>query len=380
VLDKTSFYARGGGQEPDHGTIGKFEVVDVSKHGNIIVHELKNGIPKEGNTVSCVVNSKRRDGITKNHTSTHILNSSSRNVLGSWVWQHSAFKEEDHARLDITHHSALTDDEITKIEKLANSAVEKNMPVTIENFDRGTAEQKYGFKIYQGGIVPVKSIRIVSIEDFDIEACGGTHVKKTGEIELIKITRTKRIQDGVVRIEFVSGGTAIDYVKQHDADLIKKSAELKEKMELKEKRQEQKQDLREKFPILVETITQSKIGTNNVDEIIVDVTESGKPNFCCTTSDQYDEFFHIGFGEKLIEKDPWMVYCGVFEDGDKIRAIIYSGDQAANDKKAGDIAKIVSEILGGAGGGNQRFAQGGGKDKSKKNDAIEKVKSMVLGV
>jgi len=380
VLDKTSFYARGGGQEPDHGTIENFEVVDVSKHGNIIVHELKNGIPKEGSAVSCVVNSKRRDSITKNHTSTHILNSSSRNVLGSWVWQHSAFKEEDHARLDITHHSALTDDEITKIEDLANSVVRKNIPVTIENFDRGTAEQKYGFKIYQGGIVPVKSIRIVSIEDFDIEACGGTHVKQTDEIELIKITRTKRIQDGVVRLEFVSGETALDYIKQHDADLIKKSAELKEKMELKEKRQEQKQDLREKFPILVETITQSKIGTNNVDEIIVDVTESGKPNFCCTTSDQYDEFFHIGFGEKLIEKDPWMVYCGVFEDEDKIRAIIYSGDQAANDKKAGDIAKIVSEILGGAGGGNQRFAQGGGKDKSKKNDAIEKVKSMVLGV
>jgi len=75
-----------------------------------------------------------------------------------------------------------------------------------------------------------------------------------------------------------------------------------------------------------------------------------------------------------------MVYSGAVEDGDKIRAIIYSGDLAANDKKAGDIAKIVSEILGGAGGGNQRFAQGGGKDKSKKNDAIEKVKSMVLGV
>jgi len=380
VLDKTSFYARGGGQEPDHGTIENFEVVDVSKHGNIIVHELKNGIPKEGSAVSCVVNSKRRDSITKNHTSTHILNSSSRSVLGSWVWQHSAFKEEDHARLDITHHSALTDDEITKIEDLANSVVEKNIPVTIENFDRGTAEQKYGFKIYQGGIVPVKSIRIVSIEDFDIEACGGTHVKQTDEIELIKITRTKRIQDGVVRIEFVSGDTALDYVKRHDADLIKKSSELKDKTELKEKRREQKQELREKFPLLVESIIQSKIGSTIVDEIVVDITEPGKPNFCCTDSDQYDEFFHIGLGEKLIEKDPWMVYCGIFEDGDKIRAIIYSGDQAANDKKAGDIAKIVSEILGGAGGGNQRFAQGGGKDKSKKNDAIEKVKSMVLEV
>jgi len=380
ILDKTSFYARGGGQEPDHGTIEKFEVVDVNKHGNVIVHELKNGIPKEGSTVSCVVDSKRRDGITKNHTSTHILNSSTRSVLGSWVWQHSAFKEEDHARLDITHHSALTNDEITKIEKLANSIVEKNMSVTIDNFDRGTAEQKYGFKIYQGGIVPVKSVRIVSIEDFDIEACGGTHVKKTGEIELIKITRTKRIQDGVVRIEFVSGGTALDYTKQHDTNLIKKSEELKEKTELREKRRGQKQKLREKFPILVDAITQSKIGTNIVDGIIVDMTDSEKPNFCSTTSDQYDEFFHISLGEKLIEKDPWMVYCGVFEDGDKVRAIIYSGEQAAKDKKAGDIAKTMSEILGGAGGGNQRFAQGGGKDKSKKNDAIEKAKTMVLGV
>ena len=380
ILDKTSFYARGGGQEPDHGTIGEFEVVDVTKHGDIVVHELKNGIPDEGNTVSCLVDSKRRDNITKNHTSTHILNSSTRNVLGSWVWQHSAFKDEDHARLDITHHSALTDDEIIKIEKLANSIVDKNMSVTIDNFDRGTAEQKYGFKIYQGGIVPVKSVRIVSIEDFDIEACGGTHVKKTGEIELIKITKAKRIQDGVVRIEFVSGATALDYTKQHDANMTKKSTELKEKLELKEKRREQKQELRERFPVLVDNIIQSEVGTNSVDGITVDVTESGKPNFCSTMNEQYDEFFHISLGEKLIEKDPWMVYCGIFEEGDKIRAIIYSGEQAGKEKKAGDIAKTVSEVLGGAGGGNQRFAQGGGKDKSKKNDAIEKAKAMVLEV
>ena len=380
ILDKTSFYARGGGQEPDHGTIGEFEVVDVTKHGNVVVHELKNGIPDEGSMVSCSVYSKRRDSITKNHTSPHILNSSTRNVLGSWVWQHSAFKDEDHARLDITHHSALTDDEIIKIEKLANSIVEKNMSVTIDNFDRGTAEQKYGFKIYQGGIVPVKSVRIVSIEDFDIEACGGTHVKKTGEIELIKITRTKRIQDGVVRIEFVSGATALDYTKQRDANVVKKSAELKEKQELKEKRREQKQELRERFPVLIDNIIQSKIGTNTIDGVTIDVTDFGKPNFCSTMNEQYDEFFHINLGEKLIEKDPWMVYCGVFEDGDKIRAIIYSGEQAEKEKKAGDIAKAVSEVLGGAGGGNQRFAQGGGKNKSKKNDAIEKAKAMVLEV
>ena len=182
ILDRTSFYARGGGQEPDHGKMGEYEVVDVTKHGNIVVHKLKGGTPEAGNTVSCVVNSERRNGVTKNHTSTHILNFSARNILGSWVWQHSAFKEADHARLDVTHHSALTIQEVSKIEKLANEIIGKNLPVTIENFDRGTAEQKYGFRIYQGGIVPVKSVRIVSIGDIDVEACGGTHVEKTGSI------------------------------------------------------------------------------------------------------------------------------------------------------------------------------------------------------
>ena len=125
VLDRTSFYARGGGQEPDHGKIDNYEVVDVTKHGNIIVHELQGGIPKQGETVSCVLDATRRDRITKNHTSTHVINTSARNVLGSWVWQHSAFKEEDHARLDITHHSALTEKEVSGIEQAANSIVQK---------------------------------------------------------------------------------------------------------------------------------------------------------------------------------------------------------------------------------------------------------------
>ena len=98
--------------------------------------------------MSCKVDSVRRANITKNHTSTHILNSSARQVLGSWIWQHSAFKEDDHARLDITHHSSLTDSEVADIEKAANQIIAKDMQVTIENYDRGTAEQKYGFKIF----------------------------------------------------------------------------------------------------------------------------------------------------------------------------------------------------------------------------------------
>jgi alanyl-tRNA synthetase len=377
VLDRTSFYARGGGQEPDHGIIADSKVVDVNKHGGIVVHLLEGQIPKEGENVKCKVDIERRQNITKNHTSTHILNSSTRNVLGSWVWQHSAFKEADHARLDITHHSPLSKKEISQIEDTANSIVQKNMSVTIENFDRGDAEQRYGFKIYQGGVVPVKSVRIVSIEDFDVEACGGTHVKATGEIDLIKITRTKRIQDGVVRIEFVSGSTAHQFVKQQKEEGVKTAAESLQKQQIEKQREERKQKTREKMPILLEQISAINNGTDTIDGIDVNVTNSTK--FCFTSSDQYDEFFHINFGKKLTKNEPNSVYVGFFESGPTIRVIVYAGEEASKTKNAGLIAKSASEILGGAGGGDTKFAQGGGKDTSKKDQAIAKAKSMILG-
>ena len=295
VLDRTSFYARGGGQEPDHGTIAGFKVIDVNKHGGVILHELEGGIPAQGDTVSCKVDLVRRANITKNHTSTHILNSSARQVLGSWIWQHSAFKEDDHARLDITHHSSLTDSEVADIEKAANQIIAKDMQVTIENYDRGTAEQKYGFKIYQGGVVPVKSVRIVSIEDFDVEACGGTHVKQTKDIELIKITRTKRIQDGVVRLEFVSGPTAQEYVKQQEILQTQNKEESAQK-EIKDKaREENKDKAREKIPGFIEKVLS---GESLESE---GIAVNGK--LCFTADENYDDYFHQNFGKKLVAKD-----------------------------------------------------------------------------
>ncbi len=369
VLDRTSFYARGGGQEPDHGTIAGFKVIDVNKHGGVILHELEGGIPAQGDTVSCKVDSVRRANITKNHTSTHILNSSARQVLGSWIWQHSAFKEDDHARLDITHHSSLTDSEVADIEKTANQIIAKDMQVTIENYDRGTAEQKYGFKIYQGGVVPVKSVRIVSIEDFDVEACGGTHVKQTKDIELIKITRTKRIQDGVVRLEFVSGPTAQEYVKQQEIIQTQNKEESAQK-EIKDKaREENKDKAREKIPVFIEKVLSGESleseGINN----------KGKLFF--TADENYDDYFHQNFGKKLVAKDDTAAFCGIFEAGPTIRVMIFAGEKSG--VNAGDIAKEIASILGGSGGGDTKFAQGGGKDTSKKDAAILKAKSMILG-
>jgi len=369
VLDRTSFYARGGGQEPDLGSIAGFKVVNVDKHANIIVHKLEGGVPSEGNTVSCKVDEIRRANITKNHTSTHIINASSRKVLGSWIWQHSAFKDDDHARLDITHHSSLSDSEVQQIEDEANDMIKQNYPVNIDYYDRGTAEQKYGFRIYQGGVVPVKSVRIVSIEDKDIEACGGTHVKKTGDIELIKITKTKRIQDGVVRVEFVSGPTAFEYVKQQEIESKQKVQDDIAKQALEKLREENKDKAREQIPTLLEKVLAGESG--EMDGITV------KNKICFTSSDSYDDYFHQNFGKKLTSKDDTAAYCGIFEAGPTIRVMVFSGENSG--VNAGDIAKEISTILGGSGGGDAKFAQGGGKDTSKKEQAIAKAKSMILG-
>ncbi len=368
VLDKTSFYARGGGQEPDHGSIAGFYVSDVSKHADIIVHKLEGGVPNQGDTVQCKIDVTRRSEITKNHTSTHIINAASRSVLGSWIWQHSAFKDDNHARLDITHHSSLTKQQVQHIEDAANNIIKQNLLVNIEYFDRRTAEQKYGFRIYQGGVVPVKSVRIVSIGDIDVEACGGTHVKRTGDIELIKITKTKRIQDGVVRLEFVSGHRAYDYVKRLYKNTIQQEEIDKKREKILQERETKREIALEKTPKLLEQIISGQSGT--LDEIEV------REKRCFTTSKQYSQRFHVDFGKKLTFKEPKAAYCGIFEAGSTIRIIVYCG--AESGKNAEQIAREIAAILGGSSGGDSRFAQGGAKDTPKKDEAISKAKSMIL--
>jgi alanyl-tRNA synthetase len=154
----------------------------------------------------------------------------------------------------------------------------------------------------------------------------------------------------------------------------KQADEAKAKEQRDKLRDKKKVESREKIPLLLQQIAEATEDTT-IDDIQITTADSGK--FCSTTSDQYDEYFHINFGEKLIKNDPKASYCGIFEAGPTLRAIIYAGESSKN-RNAGAVAKAISEILGGSGGGNNRFAQGGGKEKSKKDEAIKKAKQMVL--
>ncbi len=215
VLDKTAFYPTSGGQLHDIGWIDGIAVKDVFKIGSVIVHELEDASRiKEGIIVECKIDLERRVKLAQLHTATHIINGAARELLGRHVWQAGAEKRPDKARLDITHYESLSEEQIDAIEKEANKVVLENLPVKSVMVERNKAESKYGFVIYQGGAVPGKILRIVEIPGLDVEACGGTHVKKTGDVGPIKIIGTSKIQDGVVRLEFVAGMSLLEHTRK----------------------------------------------------------------------------------------------------------------------------------------------------------------------
>lgn len=383
ILDNTAFYPRGGGQEPDFGTIEGIKVTDVIKQNNLVLHKIQDPSKdlQDNKIVHGIVDNVRRLAITKNHSATHILNSAARNNLGSWIWQNSAFKDEDYARLDITHHSALTKQEIKQIENTANEVVQRNLPININVFERSTAEEKYTFRIYQGGAVPSNQVRIVNIDGWDVEACGGTHVNKTGEIGLIKILKTERIQDGVVRLEFVSGNKALQYVQSQDSQLLHIAQSLgssREKLiESFDKVTLENDQMKRKFRVLI-----NKFSDNMATIVTHQATKSRSGlKVYGAFDDLMGDDYYIALGEKSINIDPFLVYVALVQDHDRIKVIVFVGDESRKIIKASRIAKEISLKLGGTGGGGtDKFAQGGGKDKSKINECLKNLENLITNI
>ncbi len=206
VLDRTAFYPTSGGQLHDTGAINGIKVLKVFKQGGVIVHKVdKENAFREGEHVVGVVDIERRIQLAQHHTATHIVNAAARIVLGDHVNQAGAKKDVDKAHLDITHYRSLSNEEIKRIEEEANKIVRKAIPVEKSFYSRDEAERLFGMRIYQGGAVPGKRLRIVKIDNLDVEACGGTHVDNTSEVGKIRIIRSTKIQDGIVRLFFTAG-------------------------------------------------------------------------------------------------------------------------------------------------------------------------------
>ncbi|MDY6788522.1 MAG: hypothetical protein SVV03_01020, partial [Candidatus Nanohaloarchaea archaeon] len=203
------------------GEIAGEKVTDVFKQEGVVIHEVDGGGFEEGEDVQGSIDWDRRRQLMKHHTATHLINGATKEVLGNHVWQAGTKKTVEKARLDVTHYKDPTEEELDRIQELANQWIEKDLPVEKRIMEKSGAERKYGFIIYQGGAPPGNSLRVVTIgENKDIEACGGTHVDSTSEVEEVVIVGVNKVQDGVYRLEFKAGEAAREF-KQYRKNLEK---------------------------------------------------------------------------------------------------------------------------------------------------------------
>lgn len=232
LLDKTVFYPEGGGQVGDVGVLiingEEYRVLDTVNVGGEIRHVVDKKPSEDvvGAFAHGVIDWDRRYSLMRHHTATHILLSAIRKVLGPHVWQTGASKKPDIAHLDVTHYKLPSEEEVSRIEMLANMVVSRNLEVKAIWMDRGMAEKKYGPIIYQGGVVPGARLRLLLVGDWDTEACGGTHVSNTGEVKYIKILSVEKIHDGVIRFMYVAGDVAVEYSRYEHIVLRKISSRL----------------------------------------------------------------------------------------------------------------------------------------------------------
>jgi len=365
ILDKTCFYPESGGQDHDIGTINNIPVIDVQKFGSIVAHKLEKNNLKENQIVHGVIDKKRRFQLMQHHTSIHIINGSARKILGNHVWQAGSGKTEERAHLDITHYQALSEKEIEKIENLANKIIKKKLPVKKYVLPRQVAEKKYSMRIYQGGAIPEKELRIIEIPGFDVEACGGTHLNNTGEAGKIIILSTERIQDGIVRITIASGNAAERY-EEEKAKIVEECEKIVGKNVILEAKKlfNRWKKLKKKLEKNIEKVAASeskKLEAKIVNNVLIEKIENADMKKIQSIT------------KVLSTQDRIILLFGI---SDKIYVFGYAGPETNL-----DIGKIVSKActeLGGKGGGTKTLGQGIGFKKDLLDSLIKKLRDELI--
>ncbi|MCX6651080.1 MAG: alanine--tRNA ligase [Methanomassiliicoccales archaeon] len=370
VLDQTAFYPEGGGQEWDLGLLNGKRVCKVIKIKTTIVHFVEGGNPKIGATVHGSIDLERRQQLMRHHTAAHLINGVARNLFGNHVWQAGAHKAVDQARLDVTHFENLTTEQRDLLEKEVNRVVLKDLPINIQFKQRDEAEKLHGYRLYQGGAVPGKIIRVVEVLGLDAEACGGLHCSHTGMVGLVRITRTKRIQDGVVRIEYTAGMAAINGM-QADKGLVE---ELGDHLNVPGERlpgavQKLEEELKEQRKRLEQLST--VISELSVRELVASAPKVGEVRVVVHEALAGEDPEEMS--RKLASMPKTVAVIGV--RGEKAKLLVARSNDVGLDCRKS--LKTIMTIMGGGGGGKPDYAQGGGGDPELLQKALEQALDLV---
>ena len=383
VLDKTPFYAEMGGQIADHGVIlmgnSRFVVSDVQKDkgGKYLHHgKMVTGSIKVDDIVVASIDVERRKAIMRAHSATHLLQKALQTVLGDHVHQAGSYVEPDRLRFDFTHYSALTPEELVKVNAIVQNSilegyniVTREMPVDEAKAMGATAlfSEKYG-----------STVRVVNMGNYSIELCGGTHLDNTAKVGPFEIESECSVASGVRRIEAITGKACLERMERNQTMLLEAAAKLKTKpIELGTRIQAQLEELRElrrtieayKAKETVGEIDRILFGSHNVDGLKV-ITAS-VPNADTGRLRQ--------MGDVLRDKDASVVAVLATVNEGKITFLAVCGkDAIARGIKAGDLVKQVCCCCGGSGGGKPDSAMGGGKDVTKVDNALAIVDDYVV--
>ena len=382
VLDKTPFYAEMGGQVADHGTITMgervFQVTDVQKDkgGKYLHHgKMMRGSLKVDDTVVASIDLERRKGIMRAHSATHLLQKALTAVLGDHVHQAGSLVEPDYLRFDFTHYSALSQEEMAKVESIVQDSILEGYPIDIKEMPISEAKklgatalfsEKYG-----------QTVRVVNMGGYSIEFCGGTHLDNTAKVGAFQLVSEGSVASGVRRIEAYTGKACMARMENAQAMLADAAAKLKVKpADLAGKIQSNLDEIKE-LKRQIEQY-QAKDASGAVEKLLESAKEIGGMKVLTAKVSGMDAAKLRQMGDMLRDKAANIVGVLASVNGEKPSFLAICGkDAVAKGLKAGEVVKLVCSTCGGSGGGKPDSAMGGGKDAAKVDEALSLVEGFV---
>lgn len=382
ILDKTPFYAEMGGQVGDSGALiaknGVIKIENCTKTADgKFLHTgfVETGLVETGSTVTASIDEKRRTAINRNHTVTHLLHKALRTVLGDHVHQAGSLVEPNKLRFDFSHFSAMTPEELKKVEDMTNEAILNSMEVDVKEMPIDEAKKLGAMALF--GEKYGNTVRVVKVEDYSVELCGGTHLKNTAQAGLVKILGESGVAAGVRRLEALTGEEAIRYYTERENLLNEVSQALKAAPQDSLKKVESLGQELKNAEKEIEHL-RNKLVSGESESVLANAVEIKGVKVVMARFDTMDMEGLRNTGDMLKNKLGSGVIVLGSSYGDKVSFVVTATkDVVAKGIHSGNIIKEVAKTAGGGGGGRPDMAQAGGKDLSKIDEALKSAVSIV---
>ncbi|MCI6011831.1 MAG: alanine--tRNA ligase [Firmicutes bacterium] len=374
-LDRTPFYAEGGGQASDTGFLqGKdgaiAEITAVEKKNGIFFHRavVKEGVFHTGEEIAATIDRQKRNCTARNHTATHLLQKALREVLGAHVQQAGSSVNEHLLRFDFSHFEAMTKEQLTKVEALVNEQINAFLDVKTDEMSMEDAQKEGAMALFGEKYGSV--VRVVNVGDWSVELCGGTHVKNSGQIGAFKILSEGGVASGIRRIEAVTGTGVLEKAEEYETTIIQVADALKaNRSVLVEKARSNAEELKTLKKELDE-IRKAAMG-NEADRLIADAKEIHGVKLITARFEDYtiNDLRSLSDDIKKVCQNAAMVFAAV--NGQKVTFLVsLTNDLLDKGYHAGKMIKPIAAACGGGGGGKADMAQAGAKDSSKVEEAF----------